>query len=124
MNKKQLFLTIIVFFAISCNFTGNTFQMAPKTSTTMPLNATQTDSKRFSWTPKEKVTGTPVFGVFTVLQTVYIRDLSGAVVGYLPAGKKVSGSCKGNWCYIAGSDTKLWRGCSSDNPESLGCERR
>ena len=60
----------------------------------------------------------------TITGNVNVRDASGAVVGWLVKGDRVNAVCRGQWCAVVvgqHAGYKFWRGCSDNNPDSLGC---
>lgn len=56
--------------------------------------------------------------------TVYIREIpnaDGKILGHLDQGDSALGICTGDWCEIPNAGW-IWRGCTTDNPNALGCE--
>lgn len=109
MNKKIQLLTILLtLWLTSCSA-----YQPPATATSVPQGI-----KAETLTPTSTVT-------VVVKGNVYVRDEAGAVQGWLEAGTSVEASCRGDWCYISGGQfdgLKFYRGCSADNPDSLGCK--
>lgn len=61
---------------------------------------------------------------FTTVGNVYIRETpGGTVIGSLTSGESVTGVCAGAWCELQAGGF-VWRGCTDDNPESLGCSNK
>jgi hypothetical protein len=98
MNKTLLSILLLVLASLAC---GAPTWAPAATPTTPPA------------------TNTPPNALVTV-GNVYIRDVpNGTRVGSLELGATVYGSCSGDWCQI--EDGYIWRGCTDDNPEGLGC---
>lgn len=70
------------------------------------------------------VDATPTIPVITITGTVYVREVANEdmVVGYMVEGQTVHAVCDGHWCEFD-NGLKVWRGCTSDNPFNLGCEK-
>lgn len=72
------------------------------------------------WTQTPEVTKTPP--PLQITGNVYVRNRQGVVVDSLLKGTGVAGTCQGDWCNIGSG--YIWRGCTSDNPDVLGCEAK
>lgn len=77
-------------------------------------------------TPFPTRTATPTetqFPTLAIVGNVWIREIpNGEIVGSLDAGTTTTGDCTGEWCHIPNG--WIWRGCTSNNPNALGCEMR
>lgn len=74
-------------------------------------------------TPKPANTSESV-GSVTITGDVYLRDGEDVRRGTLRAGSEVLATCDGDYCVLADSGLRFWRGCTSDNPEGLKCQPR
>lgn len=64
------------------------------------------------------------FETVMVTGNVNVRDESFRIYGWLAKGELVEAVCSDNWCVILQGQydgLRFWRGCSSDNPDNLGC---
>lgn len=58
-----------------------------------------------------------------IVGTVYIREIpNGKRIGSLELGAVVNGVCSGDWCRIDAG--YVWRGCTDNNPNALGCQAK
>lgn len=59
----------------------------------------------------------------TVLYTAYTRDNHNIVRGAVYAGQQVAAVCDGLYC-VMDDGLRIWRGCTDNNPDKLGCEAK
>ncbi len=89
-----------------------------------PSNTKVTPSPLFPTGTPSPTEVTPQ-GIIITVQSVYVHirsDINSVVIGALYRGDIVSGTCIDYWCKV--TDGFVWRGCTSDNPDKLGCEER
>lgn len=120
MARKWFPVTIYV-LALAVHACGNTLQSfavptlsptsVPTLLPTQPILPTSVGSP-LAELPTVEITG-----------NVYVRDGEGGIHGWLSKGQSVQAACSGNWCVLA-NGLRFWRGCSSDNPASLGCQSK
>ena len=53
---------------------------------------------------------------------VWLRDSDNIRTGVLEQGTIVWVICRDSWCYIYGGEYKFFQGCSTYNPDGLGCQ--
>ncbi|HEY6019634.1 MAG TPA: hypothetical protein VIY48_06965 [Candidatus Paceibacterota bacterium] len=110
--KNILFIVLAVVLLAGC-------AGLPTLSVTPTPKPTQGNA-RATLTPKP-ANATESVGSVRITGDVYIRDGQDVRRGTLRAGSEVLAVCEGDWCVLAGSGLRFWRGCSSDNPEGLKC---
>lgn len=124
MNRAAVVITVLVLSALACSI-----QTSPAAPTTLPPTVVKPANTATT------VPTTPAEWTAKIAQTVVnVRSApNGSVVGVVRTGESVVIlSCSGAWCRVRkpdGADWKqetgfIFRGCLSDNPESLGCEAK
>jgi hypothetical protein len=65
------------------------------------------------------------FPTLEIAGNVRLRDYDGADSGrILVTGSTQRAICDREWCYLEGTLLKFWRGCTSNNPQELGCQSK
>ena len=114
-----LFLTLLL-TALACNWQIKQADPTPVPTGTPAVTATATIHP----TPTQTALPTPP-NALGITGNVYIRQSPNAndnELGILKIGDSVIAVCVGNWCRMTGG--YIWRGCTDDNPNALGCEER
>jgi hypothetical protein len=127
MTRSRLALLAVLLAMLACGQPIPTDVPAPSEPAveTPYLTQSATESDFPAETDRTPVP-TPLPHFVTILaQSVYLHETADAnskVTGSLLRGATVEAVCIGNWCETGGA--YFWRGCSSDNPENLGCSER
>lgn len=104
--KKYLYIALLISLSFACGFQ-------------LPADTQEATTYAVSNTT-HYIGKSPV--AIEITGNVNIRDLYDVRTGgVLKTGTIVLGVCDGEWCFISGTELKVWRGCTN-KPAGYGCE--
>lgn len=131
MRKPILAFSILAFSILACSQASpeqiRKYTATPSITSTATPTPANTPSPLPTLLKVLAATSTPdrfhsisILAAFLNVRSKPDGDVTGEV---LRQGNTARASCAGTWCELE-SGGYVWRGCTNDNPESLGCSER